>query len=342
MLERDPSPFITVRAVEAWDTWFRWRDKKGLHDLAVESTWQRVAAALASAETSGRGEFESALFAAQACWQLVLDERILANAGTGAAMPHDPVAVLNAAVFVDLSASAAPAFDFAAFGEAAALAVRCLDNALSSEAHARLPLDLRVGMIGLADALLLLGKRYDSADGRLVAVAIARALAEGCLRGSVALAEERGGVLAVAVAQIERARARGVPAALVESMATRGVRHRGLTAIAPHPRLAAFANNVSDAIDPIGAAFDATADSPRNAAALPFALLRLHGAAPPAALGARLPNVAAADQIRMRGAVQPWIDQPIDYPLRTSARERDGVPAAETVTPRASLVAPTH
>jgi ribonucleoside-diphosphate reductase alpha chain len=315
MHEPEPSPFITVRAVEAWDTWFRWRDDGGLRDLAVETTWQRVAAALAAAETAGRARFEAALYAAQACWQLVLDERILAHAGTGAPLPDDPVAALNAAAFVDLSVSTAPAFDFAAFGEVAALAVHCLDNVHC--AAGRAAPNLRVGIIGLADALLLLGNCYDSAEGRLTAAAIARALAAGCLRGSIALAEQRGADPAAAAPQIERSRARGLPQALIDSIALHGVRHRNLTAIARHPRLAAFANNVSDAIDPIGCGARAAAvaaNSPRTATALPFALLRLQGGVAATTLSALLVHVTAAGQIRLRDAMQPWIDHPIAYP----------------------------
>ena len=39
------SPFVSPVAVEAWDTWFRWRENGTLHDDTVDATWRRVASA---------------------------------------------------------------------------------------------------------------------------------------------------------------------------------------------------------------------------------------------------------------------------------------------------------
>jgi ribonucleoside-diphosphate reductase alpha chain len=120
----------------------------------------------------------------QARWQVVFDERILSGAGTrDFAWPGDPVAVLNAASFVRAPFTSGARFDFDSFRAAADLAVRGLDNALllHSGGSGSPFADLRVGMIGVADTLAMLGRRYDSPSGRVIAGQIAQALAQASL-----------------------------------------------------------------------------------------------------------------------------------------------------------------
>src|SRR4051812_42795915 len=50
MPKYEPSPFSDPVAVDAWDSWFRWRDGNRLYDLSIETTWLRVARALAGVE----------------------------------------------------------------------------------------------------------------------------------------------------------------------------------------------------------------------------------------------------------------------------------------------------
>lgn len=326
----EPSPFIDTAAVETWDTWYRWRENGRLRDLSVDATWQRVAQALAEVEATRQSEWSARIFAAQSRWQIVLDERILATAGTRSPQwPLDPVAVLNAAAFVESPIAANATFDAAAFKDVAALAVRCLDNALlQSAAAGRLPLNLRVGLIGVADALALLGKRYDSPAGRVTAGTIAQALAEGCLRGSVQLAAERGPFPEAGQAQVGLARQRGLPADLIEAMTRIGVRHARLTEISSQPHLAVFANNVRNALDPVdpvvrAAAAPGPGTQPRLSPSYAVTLARtLTGS--DEGVRASLPKVSLAEQIEMRGVVQPWIDAIIDYPFQAiSAGERN-------------------
>jgi ribonucleoside-diphosphate reductase alpha chain len=112
------------------------------------------------------------------------------------------------------------------------------------------------------------------------------------LRGAVELARERGGTLPEA-ARLQAWRARGTDPALVADAARDGVRFTTLTAIAPQPRLACLANQASDGLDPDAGAGEA---------------------------GLRA-------QLRLRIAVQPWIDAPQLAPLRAAslptASERD-------------------
>jgi ribonucleoside-diphosphate reductase alpha chain len=319
MIDRlQPSPFLSPESVTVWDTWFRWREHGRLRDVSIEATWQRVARAVSATERQDAARWKSRLFDAQARWQLLFDERILAAAGTGGdALPDDPVAVLNAAAFVGSPLTAAAAFDFDAFRGAAALAVRALDNILLPRLEdGSVAPDLRVGLLGVADALALLGKRYDGAAGRVMAAAIAQALAEGCAQASSCLAAQRGALAGWRLPPC----ASGFSDELRAVLARSGMRHRRLTAISSQPRLARLANNVTDALDPIDA--DGRRGNLRDGCSPSYAIALARataGSDAATAMCAALPRVALPAQIDLRGAVQPWIDTPIDYPFRAAA-----------------------
>ena len=330
MLEKDdPSPFLDPGAVEVWDTWFRWREDGQLRDISIEATWERVARALANAETMPSPRWVGRMFDVQARWQVVFDERILAGAGTrNFAWPGDPVAVLNAASFVRAPFTPSARFDFDSFRAAADVAVRALDNAvLLRRGDPDSPFaDLRVGMIGIADALAMSGKRYDSPSGRVLAGQIAQALAHASLAANSCLAHDRGALSGASTVALELARLRDTPAMLVESVRRTGVRHCRVTAITSQPRLARLANDAADALDPLD-----RSDSQRDDAgpagghakrAGGYArLIAKRGGALPGAAAALLDSQrqsSIAAQIGLRGAVQPWIDVPIDYPIRVT------------------------
>jgi len=316
------SPFVDLAAVEAWDAWFRWREKADLRDLSIEDTWRRVSAALASIEPGGETTTWQARFTdAFASWRLLPDERLLACAGTGRATHWDGVlhASLNAAGFVCQSPATDASIDLAALSDCAALAVRALDNA-ALEAGIAAP-HLRIGMIGVADALALLGLRYDSDPGRRQAGAMARALVEGCMHGSIMLAAERGSCGQEAHVSIARARLRGLPGDLLNAAARHGVRHVQLTAITSQPRLALLANDVADAVDPLRgknhAILISTSDGQRTtvrSSGYALNLLRA-GGIKHEDMPDTLPDMSWTAQIKMRSTLQPWMDDPIDYPL---------------------------
>jgi ribonucleoside-diphosphate reductase alpha chain len=323
------SPFTNSASVEAWDTWFRWRERGALRDASIEATWQRVATTLASVETENAAQFSRRLLNAQASWQLLIDERIIASAGTAfVEWPRDPVALLNVAHFVAAPLTAKASFEFDAFRDTIVLAMRAADNVMLN-AGADLALqEPRIGIAGMGDALALLGRRYDSPAGRVLAGTIARTLAETCLRANVGLARERGPCGAALDEALAVARARGMPQTLIDDMQRSGVRYARTTAITSQPRLALFANNVSDALDPLDCIDARPGES--NAAArsnhptgYAFALAqRIDCEGIAATVLNESTGVSVAAQIDLRGAVQPWIDWPIEYPFRVS-REPD-------------------
>jgi ribonucleoside-diphosphate reductase alpha chain len=328
MSRYETSPFSDPVAVEAWDSWFRWRDGNRLHDVSIEATWLRVARALASVEKNAASRWVQRLVDAQASWQLLFDEKILASAGTQREeWPQAPVAVLNLARFVSAPFTPYAKFDFATFGRIAELAVRGLDNALSASAAQGHPRsEMRIGVIGLADALVMLDKDYATVEARIAAGAIARALAENCLRGSLTLARERG-ACADASQLEDSSRRRHWPEDLLNAIRC-GLRHRLLTAITPQHRLALLANHVADALDPIGVT---RTRSPG------YALALAHRCATEDALRAAVTSITQPvlkeSQLAMRNAVQPWIDAPIDLPLHGNGNN-----GRATILPHAALV----
>lgn len=277
--------FTHPLAVEAWDSWFRWREAGVLRDVTIDATWWRVAQTLAAAEGEAAPLWAHRFVDAFSRWRLLPDERLLQATGTSQPLPplDGPAAVLNVAAFISAPRSSRASFDRARFEETAAMAVRLLDNALALRLDgvgATAP--LRIGLIGFADALHLLGLPYASIDARAQARTVATALAEGCLRGNVDLAGERGAADLDIDRQCLAARwyTRGMPPGLIDAGVRHGVRHSEVTALDTHPRLALLANHVADALD-----LAPTHDS-------------------------WTPELRAA-QHELAAAMQPWIDVPI-------------------------------
>lgn len=317
------SPFIDLAAVEAWDAWFRWRERSVLRDVSIEDTWWRVVSTLASAESSHEeATWQVRFMDALASWRLLPDERVLAKIGTGRSGWHGDVlhAVLNAACFVSPEGAPCATIDFAALADCAALAVRALDNAALLAGH--VATRFRIGIVGVADALALLGLEYDSDAGRAQAAALARALAEGCLGGSIALAASRGACKRDARGLVARAMLRDAPRDLLKDAARHGLRHMQLTAITSQPRLALLANDVADAVDPLlgenhAHAIEA-ADGRRTIRSSGYALNLLRGhIGGPDERPDTLEHQSWFAQLAMRAALQPWMDIPIAYPLLT-------------------------
>jgi hypothetical protein len=112
---------------------------------------------------------------------------------------------------------------------------------------------------------------------------LAAALARGARRGAIEVARERGTpVLASAHAHAHDDHEHDHD----EDADHCGARLARLTAVVPQPRLACLANCASDALDPL-----------------------------PASAAADASGAGLLAQMRLRVAMQAWIDDPIDYPL---------------------------
>jgi ribonucleoside-diphosphate reductase alpha chain len=233
-------------------------------------------------------------------------------------------------------------FDDAGFAEVAGTAVRMLDNVLDAtvwplpqqadEAAAKRRIGL--GFTGLGDALILLGLRYDSDEGRAFAARAAERLRDAAYRASVRLAQEKGAFpLCDAEALLDSAMARRLPRDIRDGIRRRGLRNSHLLSIAPTGTISlAFADNASNGVEP---AFSwhylrrkrEPDDAIREYRVEDHAwrLWRARGgdpaALPPAFVSAL--DIAARDHMLMQAAIQPFIDQaisktvnvPEDYPF---------------------------
>jgi ribonucleoside-diphosphate reductase alpha chain len=152
-------------------------------------------------------------------------------------------------------------FEYEAFGEVVAVAVRMLDNVLAvtpwplsqQDAESKAKRRVGLGFTGLGDALLMLRLRYDTAEARAAAAKIAEHMRDRAYAASIDLAKERapfpmfnkdlylsGGNFASRL-----------PAGTKERIRKHGIRNSHLLAIAPTGTISlAFADNASNGIEP--------------------------------------------------------------------------------------------
>jgi ribonucleoside-diphosphate reductase alpha chain len=155
-------------------------------------------------------------------------------------------------------------FDFDGLAALASTAVRMLDNVIDLTAwplaaqrqEALQTRRIGLGFTGLADALLMLGLRYDRAKGRAQAAHIARVLRDSAVRASVDLARERGPFPCFDATRhlAPPGFASRLPAGLREAIAQHGLRNSHLLSVAPAGSISlAMADHVASGIEPVWA-----------------------------------------------------------------------------------------
>ena len=249
---------------------------------------------------------------------------------------------LNLTAFVLDPFGAHPSFDFERMCEVAAVAVRMLDLVLDATewplpqqaAESQAKRRIGLGFLGLGSALVMLGLRYDSDEGRAMAARIAETLRDAAYATSVALAREKGAFPLFDADQyldgqfIER-----LPDWLRDAIRTYGIRNSHLLSIAPTGTISlAFADNASNGIEPPYAwtyqRKKRMADGTMRSYEVEDHAWRLYrrmghdvSALPPAFVTAL--EMRAIEHLRMVQAVQPFIDTaisktvnvPEDYPF---------------------------
>ncbi|MBC3875324.1 adenosylcobalamin-dependent ribonucleoside-diphosphate reductase [Undibacterium flavidum] len=235
-------------------------------------------------------------------------------------------------------------FDFEAFQAVVSVATRMLDNVLDATAwplqqqHDEAMSKRRVGLgfLGLGSALVMLGLRYDSADGRAFATRVAEAMRDTAYQSSVELAKEKGAFpLFDSEQYLQGAFAQRLPNTLRHQIAQHGLRNSHLLSIAPTGTITlAFADNASNGIEP---AFSWVYNRKKRMAAGDSKIYEVADHAwrlyrhlgndvsddsklPPAFVTAL--NMSANDHMMMLQAVQPYVDSaisktvnvPADYP----------------------------
>ena len=236
--------------------------------------------------------------------------------------------------------------DFERLRQIVPIAVRALDNVidltrwpLPQQAHeAARTRRIGLGVTGLADALVMMGLRYDRKEGRAMAISMLRAIRNLAYQTSSDLAVERGSFPLFQVEPFLRSphAASRLPAWLRKRIACRGLRNSHLLAIAPTGSISiAFAGNVSSGVEPAFAARSLRRASPGAEHPLPsvaedFAwriYRHRHSSgeqAPPAWCDTS--TMHAIDHIRMLAALQPLVDSAIAKTVNLAEHEtREGL-----------------
>lgn len=315
-----PTSFVDPVAVEAWDAWFRWREGHQLRDLTIDATWSRVTGALVALASDRSAQHEQRIGDAISSWRLLPDERILSGAGTrGFAWPNEGLnATINLARFVALPFTQRASFQTGTLAATVLLALRLMDDVRLAAGCAVAP--LRLGVVGLADAVAMLGADYTAESGLAVAEQAARLFATASLLASNQLARERGAAMGSnerdgALYRFEAQLSGGEK----RSVRDYGLRFGPLTTADSRPRLALLANNVADALQPLrGEKQTYDIQGPqggRQVVGSGFALtLWRQLGAPFAEQTYPYPTAAATTALhvaRIEACVQPWLDYPV-------------------------------
>jgi ribonucleoside-diphosphate reductase alpha chain len=236
---------------------------------------------------------------------------------------------VNLARLVNDPFGPAAALDETALGDIVRIAVRMLDNVIEASnyplpeqrAEAVGKRRIGLGVTGLADALLMCGQRYGSADAVALTRAWMRAFRNAAYHASVDLAEEKG---PFPLFDRDQYLAGETIAALPQDLRARierhGIRNALVTSIAPTGTISLFADNVSSGLEPVFS-FEYTrhvmmpdgAKREEKVSDYAYRLFRtLKGEA------ARLPDyfvdaqsLAPGDHLVMQAALQDYIDSSI-------------------------------
>ena len=235
---------------------------------------------------------------------------------------------LNLTRFIENPFSGAAGIDFNALNEAAILAVRMLDNVINTS---RFPLQqqgrqaaqtrrIGLGITGLADALLMLGIRYGTAESCVVAARVMQTICHAAFRSSVQLAGEKGSFPGFeAENYLQGPFVRALPDNLRAAIAARGIRNSHLIAIAPTGTISLLANNVSSGLEPVFEARYRRRMQQLDGSYADYAVVdyacdlwrRQHGTdtLPPAFVDAHA--LAPQAHLEMQAAIQPFVDNAI-------------------------------
>jgi ribonucleoside-diphosphate reductase alpha chain len=250
---------------------------------------------------------------------------------------------VNLTAFVREPGTARASLDLAAIADTARVAVRFLDNVIDisafplarQRAQAHRSRRIGLGVTGLADALTLLGLRYDSEHARQTAAQALRSIRDAAYETSTELAREKGVCPAFqADAYLQRPFIRALPPELRAAIRRGGIRNSHLTALAPAGSISLLANDVSSGIEPsFGAEVLRRVRAPDGqlrefrtanyACALWRALHPGTSGEPPAYVDGAL--ITPRDHLLMQAALQPFVDSAISktIPLGASVSNED-------------------
>lgn len=234
---------------------------------------------------------------------------------------------LNLTQFVKLPFSAEASLELALLQDTAKTAIRFLDDVIDvsnyplqqQKQEAQNKRRLGLGVTGLADALLMCGLRYGSAEAVAAAQMWMRTIQDSAMDASISLAEEKGSFpLFDTHAYLGTAYGQALSADHRARISKHGLRNGLLTSIAPTGTISLLAGNVSSGIEPI---FNASYErriknsdgSDRTEVLEDYAVglwRSAHGSSlPPRTVTVN--DLSPNDHLNMQAAVQPFIDSSI-------------------------------
>lgn len=166
---------------------------------------------------------------------------------------------INLTRFIDQPFTPDSRFDHTGFDETVRAAVRMLDNVIDvsqfplpqQEAQARGSRRIGLGVTGLADALIMLGKVYGAPPSLEFARRVMRALCHTAYRTSIEIARDKGGFPFLEPAYLESGFVRSLPDDIRRGIRETGIRNSHLVAIAPTGTISLLANNISSGLEPV-------------------------------------------------------------------------------------------
>ncbi|HKB60598.1 MAG TPA: adenosylcobalamin-dependent ribonucleoside-diphosphate reductase [Gallionellaceae bacterium] len=250
---------------------------------------------------------------------------------------------VNLTAFVQNPFTPEAEFDSPNFVRVVGLAARMLDNVLDAtvwplpeqKSEAAAKRRIGIGFTGLGDTLVMLGLKYNSAEGRNMAARIAEMMRDAAYEASVDLAVEKGRFPLFDADKYlaEPAFASRLPEKIKTRIREHGIRNSHLLSIAPTGTISlAFADNASNGIEPPFSWFyfrnKRMPDGSKKSIQVEDHAWRLYKH-----LGGdveKLPDyfvtaleMSALDHMEMSAAVQPYVDTaisktvnvPADYPF---------------------------
>jgi ribonucleoside-diphosphate reductase alpha chain len=235
---------------------------------------------------------------------------------------------VNLARLVTQPFEAGAALDGAALDALVRTSIRMMDNTVDvsrfplprQQAEAQAKRRIGLGVTGLADALLMLGLRYGSAEAAAQTEAWMKAIARAAYLASVDLAREKGAFpLFEAKGYLASGNMQEMDKDIRAAVKKHGIRNALLTSIAPTGTISLYAGNVSSGIEPVFAyAYSRKVlqkDGSRTEEEVVDYAVQLwrdlKGDAPLPAHFVNAQTLAPLDHVRMQAAAQKWVDSSI-------------------------------
>ncbi len=243
---------------------------------------------------------------------------------------------VNLARLVQHPFDAQAGIDLPALERLVAVAVRMLDNVIdvsgfplaAQAAEARAKRRIGLGVTGLADALLMVGLRYGSAEAARQTEHWLQAIARAAYLASANLAREKGAFpLFERAPMLDCKIVQALGPEVTKAIAADGLRNAVLTSVAPTGTISLLAGNVSSGVEPIFAdryhrKLMQPAGERSDTEVLDYAVQmwrKLRGDVPLPDYFVDAQTLTPQEHIAMQAAAQTWVDASISKTINCPA-----------------------